>query len=138
MDRSMVSLYCSRIVWIYAGFSCESTEEARGFPATVSSRRRHAAPIEPWDMPNIEQHGRMDELDDAFALAIEADALASLALVSTGDCRREWTYNAGSREYVMSRLNRGLSGHPRFPIEILVNREPDWATFNDFQKRIAA
>ncbi|WP_224101878.1 DUF695 domain-containing protein [Paraburkholderia caribensis] len=89
-------------------------------------------------MPHIEQHGRMDELEDALALAIEADGFASLVLVSTGDCRREWTYYAGSREYFMSRLNRGLSSHPSFPIEILVKQEPDWATFNVFQKRGAA
>ncbi|WP_143811012.1 DUF695 domain-containing protein [Paraburkholderia piptadeniae] len=88
-------------------------------------------------MPDIEQRERMDELEDALALAIEADGFASLVLVSTGDCRREWAYYAGSREDLVSRLNRGLSGHPRYPIEIFVSQEPDWETFDDFKKRVA-
>ncbi|EUC20705.1 DUF695 domain-containing protein [Paraburkholderia hospita] len=89
-------------------------------------------------MPTIEARERMDELEDALALALEADGFASLVLVSTGERRREWTYYAGPNEDFMSRLNRGLSSHPRFPIEIFISEEPDWETLNDFKRRVAS
>ncbi|SKC69765.1 DUF695 domain-containing protein [Paraburkholderia hospita] len=88
-------------------------------------------------MPHSETRQRMDALEDAIALAVEADGFASLVLVSTGEYRREWTYYVGPTTEFMNRLNRGLADHPRYPIEIRIGEDPEWEKFEEFKRSVA-
>lgn len=74
----------------------------------------------------------MDQLEDALAPELEDDGFATLAIVSTGDGLREWTYYAASADEFMDRLNVALSEASPFPIEIHDALDPDWRYYTDF------
>jgi hypothetical protein len=81
--------------------------------------------------PITEEHQRMNELEDALELVLE-DGFATLALVSTGEDLREWTYYAKSEEEFMGRLNHAFTEKPAFPIAIYVARDPEWTLYEQF------
>jgi hypothetical protein len=56
----------------------------------------------------------------------------TLALVSTGENLREWTYYAKSEDGFMARLNYALAELPPFPIEIHIAFDPKWETYEQF------
>ena len=74
----------------------------------------------------------MGELEDALAPNVEGDGFATLAIVSTGDGLREWTYYADSADEFVARVNVALSGRPPFPIEIHDAPDPEWQYYTDF------
>lgn len=59
-----------------------------------------------------------------------------LALVSTGEGLREWIFYARSESSFMDKLNQGLRGGPRFPIEIHAAPDPTWTTYQTFKQGI--
>ncbi len=50
----------------------------------------------------------------------------SVVHVYTGAGIREWCYYAKSYDQFMEDINRMLAGKPRFPIQILHNRDAIW------------
>ena len=82
-------------------------------------------------MPSAEEQIRMEELEESLA-AVEADGLASLVLVSTGDNLKEWIYYTRSKERFGERLNLALRGKAVFPIQIHSAADPAWTTYHDF------
>lgn len=60
----------------------------------------------------------MNLLEDALEAVLKEDGFATLALVSTGEDLREWTYYAKSEDEFMGRLNYAFAGMPSFPIEL--------------------
>lgn len=81
-------------------------------------------------MPSLEERGRMDTLEDTLALAVEE--FSTLALVSTGDNLKEWTYYTRKEDEFLERLNLALRDLPRFPIEIHAAPDPSWTTYERF------
>jgi hypothetical protein len=84
-------------------------------------------------MPSAKEHQQMDALEDALAPLLEADAFATLALVSTGEDLREWIYYTRSQDEFLRRLNAALIGKPAFPIEIHASADPLWTTYETFK-----
>jgi len=68
--------------------------------------------------PNPDEHSDMNQLEDALERILKGSQLATLALVSTGENLREWTYYAKSESVFIERLNLALEDMPPFPIEI--------------------
>ena len=83
--------------------------------------------------PIAEEHQRMIQLEDALESALEEDHFATLALVSTGEGLREWTYYAKSNNEFMARLNYAFAGMPAFPIEIHSASDPNWNMYEEFK-----
>jgi hypothetical protein len=83
--------------------------------------------------PNTEEHQQMNLLEDSLEPIVDADCFATLALVSTGECLREWTYYASSGDQFLHRLNAALAGMPVFPIEIHVASDPMWSMYLQFK-----
>lgn len=75
----------------------------------------------------------MDAMEDALEPVLGKDNFATLALVSTGENLREWTYYVKSEGEFMARLNRALSGKPSFPIEVHAATDPQWTTYETFK-----
>jgi len=73
----------------------------------------------------------MDELEDALA-ALQADEFSTLALVSTGDNLKEWTYYAQNGDEFFRRINDALHAKQPFPIEIHASPDPLWTTYENF------
>ena len=82
-------------------------------------------------MPSQEERGRMDELEDSLA-ALQAYEFSTLALVSTGDNLKEWTYYAQNEDEFLRRLNDALHAQQPFPIEIHASPDPQWTTYEKF------
>jgi hypothetical protein len=86
--------------------------------------------------PMAEDHQRMNLMEDALEPALDRDRFATLAIVSTGEDLREWTYYAESEDEFMARLNFALAGMSAFPIEIHIAHDPKWNTYEEFRARV--
>jgi hypothetical protein len=75
----------------------------------------------------------MNLLEDTLQSVLEGDRFATLALVSTGEDLREWTYYAKSESEFMARLNHAFAGMPAFPIEIHAACDPNWIMHEQFK-----
>jgi uncharacterized protein DUF695 len=83
--------------------------------------------------PRTEEHQRMNFLEDALEPIVDAGRFATLALVSTGECLREWTYYAKSGDEFLDRLNVALAGMSAFPVEIHTASDPTWSMYLQFR-----
>jgi Family of unknown function (DUF695) len=79
------------------------------------------------------EHRRMKLLENSLEPILDQDDFATLALVTTGENLREWTYYAKSDEAFIQRLNLVLAGLPVFPIEIHTARDPTWSMYEEFK-----
>jgi hypothetical protein len=86
--------------------------------------------------PESEEYQRMNCLEDSLNPVLSDDHFATLALVSTGEDLREWTYYAKSEDEFMARLNYALAGTPAFPSEIHTAFDPEWSTYEEFKKGV--
>jgi hypothetical protein len=86
--------------------------------------------------PMSEDHERMNQLEDVLESVLKEDGFATLALVSTGEDLREWTYYVKSETEFTARLNYALAGVPAFPIEIHAASDPDWDMYEKFKAGI--
>jgi hypothetical protein len=87
-------------------------------------------------MPTHDEVQRMDKMEHALERTVEKSGAATLAIVATGEGLREWTYYAVSENEFLAQLNRGLSGHDKFPIEIHVNDDPEWLAYQYFKEDV--
>src|SRR5215472_9623392 len=83
--------------------------------------------------PAAEDYQQMNLLEDTLESTLNQGSLATLALVSTGEGLREWTYYAPSEDEFLARLNYAFAGSPRFPIEIHTAYDPNWDVYWDFK-----
>jgi len=82
-------------------------------------------------MPSSDERHRMDELEDALS-PLGKDGFSTLALVSTGDSIKEWTYYTKAETTFLERLNLALRSETAFPIEIHASPDPGWTTYERF------
>jgi len=136
------------IVWATAVSKQESTGRAivfryiKEFPASFL-RSAHPDRVillwrytSPSGMPSPQEREAMDRLENILDPVIRARALGTLVLVSTGDDFREWIYYTKSEREFIATLNKALTGHPRFPIEIHAAPDPQWSTFETFRQGV--
>jgi Family of unknown function (DUF695) len=86
--------------------------------------------------PVAEEHQRMNLLEDALEPTLNQAEFATLALISTGEGLREWTYYTKSEDEFIDRLNLALEGMPAFPIEIHTASDPRWIMYQEFKARV--
>lgn len=79
--------------------------------------------------PSGTDSASMNALEDAIEIVLGEDGAATLALVSTGDDLRQWTYYARSQDEFMTRLKHALAKQPPYPIDVHAVRDPDWLTY---------
>ncbi|WP_422995483.1 DUF695 domain-containing protein [Undibacterium sp. Di24W] len=84
-------------------------------------------------MPSMAERQQMDAMEDALQPILEKDSLATLALVSTGENLREWTYYVKSEKEFFSRLNKALAKKAAFPIDIHTAADPTWSVYEKFR-----
>jgi hypothetical protein len=78
----------------------------------------------------------MDRMEDLLGPVVEKPGFAMLALVSTGEGLREWTYYVRSEQQFLKALNQALAGAPRFPLEIHAAPDPQWSTYERFRRGV--
>lgn len=82
-------------------------------------------------MPSRGDRVRMDELEDALEPLL-TNGLSTLALVSTGNNLREWTYYARDEEEFFSGFREALKSREPYPLEVHLAPDPEWRTYKDF------
>jgi hypothetical protein len=112
-----------KIIFRYARDFC-STFEGASQPSRIIIVRKYDSEN---GQPESEEHRRMNLLEDLLEPILDQDGSAILALVTTGENLREWTYYAKSDEAFIQRLNLALAGLPVFPIETHTTRDPTWS-----------
>jgi hypothetical protein len=65
-------------------------------------------------------------------LFLGANCRTRVALVSTGDNLKEWTYYAKSENDFLRRLNAALGHKKPFPIEVHAGPDSQWSTYTKF------
>ena len=76
-------------------------------------------------MPSTSEREKMENLEDSLGPEVEFNGFSTLALVSTGNNLREWTYYTKSESEFLSLLNKALKGKSVFPIEIHTAPDPE-------------
>jgi hypothetical protein len=87
-------------------------------------------------MPSKAERESMDRMEDLLAPYVEQTSLSTLTLVSTGEGLREWVYYTASQSEFMAKVNLALRGHPRFPLEIDLWKDPEWKRYEEFKRTI--
>lgn len=121
-----------RIVYRYQSDFAPGFERAR-FPDRVVIAWAYDSDS---GMPSKPEREAMDRLEDLLAPYVEQPALSNLALVSTGEGLREWTYYTRSQDEFMAKLNEALARLPRFPIEIDLAKDPRWERYDAFRSTL--
>ena len=80
-------------------------------------------------MPSVGERQRMGDLEDALT-PLQENRFLTLALVSTGDNLKEWTYYAQVEEGFLNNLNLALRSKLAFPIEIHISPDPMWRAYD--------
>jgi len=87
-------------------------------------------------MPVLKERESMDRMENLLASLVEKPGASVLALVSTGENLREWTFYARSEDAFFVELNKALADQAQFPIEIHAAPDPEWSTFERFRKGV--
>jgi hypothetical protein len=89
-------------------------------------------PISESGMPSKQDEERMSLLEDLLDQALESNGLAYLTVVVTGNGVREWQWYSGDTQQTMTAINTSLSGHKRFPVELVSEADANWEAYRKF------
>ncbi len=84
-------------------------------------------------MPTDVDKAGMDELEDLLDPVVDRDGFANLALVTTGEGERLWTWYTRSGTEFRARLDRALRGHGPYPVKIDVAADPGWTDWTQLR-----
>lgn len=92
-----------------------------------------------WPFEKEENNGMPDQNTNEKHIAFE-DVIASLdvngtshlMLVVTGNGRKEWIWYVKDSNKWMDKFNELLTGYEVYPIQIEMERDPEWSTYHNF------
>ncbi|QDP01299.1 DUF695 domain-containing protein [Thalassotalea sp. PS06] len=82
-------------------------------------------------MPDSETNDKQIAFEDAIS-SLDSTGISHLMLVITGNGRKEWVWYVKDPAIWMSKFNQLLSSHQIYPIEIEIQKDPQWSTYHDF------
>lgn len=83
-------------------------------------------------LPGSETTDRMTEFEEAIDALTSENGFAELVCVRTGLGERQWLFYSRDRARFMTELNGRLAGHPRYPLEIHFDDDPEWTIWKEF------
>ena len=90
-------------------------------------------------MPPDSTNARMIELEEALDLAFGQNKICRHAFNRTGNNLKEFNYYISNRDKFMTQLNKTLTKHKQYPIEINFYKDPEWTEMkkliNDFDSK---
>ena len=86
-------------------------------------------------MPSKAESAQHYNFEEALQNAVEGAHVGVLAVIITGEGRVEWLYYTPSHDKFMAALNSALSGKPVLPLEISLEKDPDWSNYTDFSDK---
>jgi len=86
-------------------------------------------------MPNDEDKQRTNAFEEAIEQGFEnADAGVQVACL-TGNHQKEWRYYTPNVEAFLDAFNACLAGHPVYPVELRMFKDPDWNALAGLQPK---
>ncbi|OAE56804.1 hypothetical protein A7J67_09230 [Achromobacter xylosoxidans] len=84
-------------------------------------------------MPNGEDKQRINHFEEAIEQGFEhSDAGVQVACL-TGNHQKEWRYYTPDVQAFLEVFNTCLAGHPAYPIELRMFKDPDWNALSGLQ-----
>ena len=84
-------------------------------------------------MRSPEERDRMDLFEDLLTPVLETPENAILTVVVTGNGVREWQWYSRSDVETMELVNSALAGQDPFPVEFVVQDDPNWEAYTRFK-----
>lgn len=84
-------------------------------------------------MPSPAEKEQMNVLEDSISNVVEPRKQAFLTVVVTGNGVCEWQFYAKDQQEFMMLMNEALAGKPVFPIQISLQKDPEWAAYHQFK-----
>lgn len=86
-------------------------------------------------MPNDEDKQRTNAFEEAIEHGFErSDAGVQVACL-TGNHQKEWRYYTPNVEAFLDAFNACLAGHPVYPVELRMFKDPDWNALAGLQPK---
>ena len=86
-------------------------------------------------MPNDEDKQRTNAFEEAIEQGFEnTDAGVQVACL-TGNHQKEWRYYTPNVEAFLDAFNACLAGHPVYPVELRMFKDPDWNALAGLQPK---
>jgi hypothetical protein len=101
--------------------------DTTNFDTAISIRWKYESEMLPDDATSQEMTTFEEAIDDLTA----ANDVAELVYVRTGFGEREWLFYATKKSRFMAQFNALLTEHPRYPIAIRFQRDPDWKIWRE-------
>lgn len=82
-------------------------------------------------MPDLPTSTLMDQVQEALQHAFEADPVAVLTGIFTGDNQRDWIFYTLSTHIFGRKINEILAPFPLLPIKIYTENDPLWQQYDE-------
>ncbi|HDY7993111.1 TPA: DUF695 domain-containing protein [Vibrio vulnificus] len=84
-------------------------------------------------MPSPAEKELMNVLEDSISNIVEPQEQAFLTVVVTGNGVCEWQFYAKDHQEFMRLMNEALAGKPIFPIQVSLQKDPEWVGYHQFK-----
>lgn len=82
-------------------------------------------------LPREREARLMGEVHDALAAVFDADPVAVMTGVYTGDGERNWVFYARSLHLFQKKINEALAPFDVLPLQFHAEEDPDWAEYRE-------
>ncbi len=86
---------------------------------------------DPAGMPDLPTSTLMDQVQEALQATFDADPVAVLTGIFTGDDQRDWIFYTLSTHIFGRKINETLAPFPLLPIKIYTENDPAWQQYDE-------
>ena len=87
-------------------------------------------------LPTSAQQAAMGRLEDALTVGLEGSGVGVLTSVATSGGQREWVWYCRPPSELNPAFNAALKGHPRYPVQLHMGADPEWAAYRRLRAAI--
>ncbi|MEN4918018.1 DUF695 domain-containing protein [Achromobacter spanius] len=84
-------------------------------------------------MPNDEDKQSTNRFEEAIENGFEDSDIGAQVACLTGNHLKEWRYYTRDVEAFLDAFNKCLAGHPVYPIQLRMYKDPDWNALSELQ-----
>lgn len=84
-------------------------------------------------MPGDEDKARTNRFEEAIEQGFEHSDVGVQVACLTGNHQKEWRYYTPDVEAFLNAFNQCLAGHPEYPLELRMFKDPDWNALSGLQ-----
>lgn len=84
-------------------------------------------------MPSKEDSRMMEQVTDLLRQSFDADPVAVMTGIYTGEGRRDWVFYTLSTNIFGRKVNEALAELPLLPLQIYCENDPTWAEYDEMR-----